>query len=163
DRVRTVLAGGADGRVPGAGTAHVATLVAQRHREQVGQVGLVVDHEDADRLPVGSYQSGRSAVYERHAAYPYRNSYGCPGRFLGRMGEDGAADAQEGSSLQSVVRSSIHAMTKLRSSSVGPSSARAGRADAAEPAADAGGGESEAASGAPGLSRRSVLVGVAAI
>ena len=45
-----------------AGAAHLPALVAQRHREQVGERRLVVDDEDAQRLPVRAAEVGAGSV-----------------------------------------------------------------------------------------------------
>ena len=58
DRVGLEVARSLDRLDPGAGRAHLPALVAQSHRQQLGEVGLVVDDEDADGAAVGALEPG---------------------------------------------------------------------------------------------------------
>ena len=52
DRVGLELPSGADGGHAGGGGADLPALVAKGHAQQLGDVGLVVDHEDPRRRAV---------------------------------------------------------------------------------------------------------------
>ena len=69
DGVGALLAGGVHGGAPGVRHLHLPALVAQRHRDQLGDVHLVVDDEDAQRGAVGAGQvGGGSGAHVRQPA-----------------------------------------------------------------------------------------------
>ena len=66
DRIGLELLGRPHGLEPSARGLDLPALIAQRHREQLGEVGLVVDDEDADGAAVdaGQPRGGAGAVHE---------------------------------------------------------------------------------------------------
>ena len=69
DGIRAEVLRGPHGGQPAGGGAHLPPLVAQGHREQLGEVRLVVDHEHPNRAAVGSLEGwGAHGAGRRHGS-----------------------------------------------------------------------------------------------